>query len=373
MNSFGIVDLVLFLGISQGVFLAITLTLIHNKNKSANRVLSIILLIASIMLIGRIFHPRFSGVLFFRIAGFVDTLIFIFGPLLYTYLRRLTFYESPDYKIPWYHFILAFCHLVFFSWTLTYAAEEMKTIINTGGFNLAYFIVETIGLLSNLVYIIKSYHLLRIYKKEEKTNLSYSQKVQNYMSFFLLGISFFVGLWILSYTNTYFMRYRELRFVSYNLIWISIPIIIYIVGFFSLKQPEIFRIPLIKKKTVQKERLDGKELESLKKSLENLMVHKKIYLNNELTLKELSEELNTSTNNVSWLLNNIHKCSFYDYINTYRVQEFVSKIQKGEHFNHTILALSLDSGFNSKSTFNKAFKVIKNETPSNYIKRLKIT
>ncbi|WP_299258561.1 helix-turn-helix domain-containing protein [uncultured Aquimarina sp.] len=372
MNSFGIVDLVLFLGISQGVFLAITLSLVHNKNKPANRVLSFILLIASLMLVGRIFYPRFTGTFFFRVAAFVDTLIFVFGPLLYTYIRRQTFYESPDYKIPWYHFIPAIFHVVFFSWTLIYSSEDIKNMIDKGNFNLIYFIVETIGLLSNILYVFLSYQLIRVYKKEEKNNLSYSPKVQTFLSIFLLGVSVFLVLWIISYAN-YFMRLRELYFISYNLIWISIPIFIYIVGFFSLKQPEIFRMPIVKKKKVQKERLDGEELETLKKELEDLMVHKKIYLNNELTLKDLSKELDTSTNNVSWLLNNIHKCSFYDYINKYRVQEFISKIQKGEHFSHTILALSLDSGFNSKSTFNKAFKMIKNDTPSNYIKRLKIS
>ncbi|WP_299220963.1 helix-turn-helix domain-containing protein [uncultured Aquimarina sp.] len=373
MNSFGIVDLVLFLGISQGIFLAITLSLLHNKNKSANRVLSFILLIACIMLVGRVFYPRFNGAFFFRIAGFVDTLIFVFGPLLYTYIRRLTFYESPDYKIPWYHYMLAFLHVMFFSWTLSYSIEELKTMANAGDLGLIYFVIETLGLISNVVYTIKSYYLLRVYKREEKKNLSYSQKIQTYINFFLLGVSFFMVLWMISYTNTFFVRRRELSFISYHLIWVSIPVFIYIIGFFSLKQPEIFRVQLIKKKTISKERLNGEELETLKKSLEDLMVHKKIYLNNELTLKDLSKELNASTNNVSWLLNNIHKCSFYDYINKYRVQEFISKIQKGEHFNHTILALSLDSGFNSKSTFNKAFKMIKNDTPSNYIKRLKIT
>ncbi|MFD2563854.1 helix-turn-helix domain-containing protein [Aquimarina rubra] len=372
MNSFGIADLVLFLGISQGVFLAITLSLLHNNNRPANRILSFMLMIASLMLVGRIFYPRFQDVLFFRIAGFVDTLIFVFGPMLYTYIRRLTFYESPNYKISKYHFIPAALHLCFFSWTLFYSSDDIKTMINNGDFNVIYFIVETSGLLSNILYVFLSYQLIRVYKIEEKNNLSYAQNVQTFLWFLLLGVSVFLILWIIGYAN-YFLRLRELRFISYHLIWISVPIFIYIVGFFSLRQPEIFRIPVVKKQKVQKERLDGKELEILKKGLEDLMVQKKIYLNNELTLKDLSEELNTSTNNVSWLLNNIHKCSFYDYVNTYRVQEFISKIQKGEHFQHTILALSLDSGFNSKSTFNKAFKMIKNDTPSNYIKKLNTT
>ncbi len=372
MNSFGIIDLILFLGISQGVFLAITLSLVHNKNKPANKVLSFLLLIASIMLFGRIFYPKFQGVFFFRIASFVDTLIFIFGPLLYTYVRRLTFKESPDYKIPKYHFIPALLHLLFFSWTLFYSSDDIRIMINNGDFNIIYFIVETSGLLSNIVYVFSSYQLIRVYKIEEKNNLSYSQNVQTFLSFLLLGVLVFLILWVIGYAN-YFLKLRELRYISYHLIWISIPIFIYIVGFFSLKQPEIFRMSVVTKRKVQKERLDGEELEILTKGLEDLMVKRKIYLNNELTLKDLSEELKTSTNNVSWLLNNIHKCNFYDYVNTYRVQEFISKIQNGEHFHHTLLALSLDSGFNSKSTFNKAFKMVKNDTPSNYIKKLKIS
>ena len=79
--------------------------------------------------------------------------------------------------------------------------------------------------------------------------------------------------------------------------------------------------------------------------------------------------LQTSTNNVSWLLNNVYETTFYDFVNRYRVEEFVQKVENNEHLRHTILALSLDVGFNSKSTFNKAFKLHKQDTPSNFIKK----
>lgn len=373
MHTFDFTDILLFLGISQGLFLGITLSLVNNKNKSANKILSYMLFIACVMLIGRIYYPKYHGVFFFRIAGFVDTLIFLFGPMLYLYIRRLAFYEVPAYKISWFHFIPALLHVLFFAGTLFYTTTEILVLSSEGKLNLIYFIIETLGLLSNLAYTYASFKLVKLYEVEEKNNLSYSQRVNAYLQILLFGISVFLLLWVLSYFNTNFIRMRELLFISYHLIWISVPIFIYIIGFFSLKQPEIFRVPVIKDKKVKRERLEGKELETIKKNLEFLMVDKKIYLNNELTLKQLSEELDTSTNNVSWLLNNIHKCSFYDYINTYRVQEFITKIKRGEHHQHTILALSLDSGFNSKSTFNKAFKMIKKETPSNYIRRLKVS
>ena len=69
------------------------------------------------------------------------------------------------------------------------------------------------------------------------------------------------------------------------------------------------------------------------------------------------------------MLNNTYQTTFYDFINGYRVMEFVKKVVNEEHIQHTILALSMDVGFNSKSTFNKAFKSKMNETPSNFIKK----
>jgi AraC-like DNA-binding protein len=99
------------------------------------------------------------------------------------------------------------------------------------------------------------------------------------------------------------------------------------------------------------------------------MLNEQIYLQNDLTLSQVSELLKTSTNNISWLLNNIYSSTFYDFINGYRIKEFLQKVEKKEHLSHTILALSMDSGFNSKSTFNKAFKREMNDTPSNYIRK----
>ena len=95
----------------------------------------------------------------------------------------------------------------------------------------------------------------------------------------------------------------------------------------------------------------------------------KVYLDNELTLVHLSKALDTSTNNLSWLLNVVYKANFYDFVNEYRIKEFIAKLEQDEHKAKTLLSLSMEVGFNSKSTFNKAFKSVLNETPSSYIKR----
>ena len=101
------------------------------------------------------------------------------------------------------------------------------------------------------------------------------------------------------------------------------------------------------------------------------MVEEEMYLKPNLTLKMLSEELNTTTNNLSWLLNNIYNVSFYEYINSFRIEKYFEKIASGEHNKVTILAIAMDVGFNSKSTFNRFFKSKTGLSPSQYLKQKK--
>ncbi|MEM8527222.1 MAG: AraC family transcriptional regulator [Bacteroidota bacterium] len=376
MGNFSFIDLCLFLGISQGVFLAITLQFAHQKNQAANKILSIILLMAALMISGRLFYFRYQGnELFFRLAILGEVMILLFGPLAYTYTRRLAFRELPNFRLSFFHFLPALLHLSFAIWVFTLTQDRFHELLYAGTLNIPYLLIEGGGLISCLFYIFISFRLVKLYQKAEVNNLSYTQQIPTFLYSFLSAILIFLSLWLVSFVRIYLLQ--DYISSSYNFVWTSIPIFIYVIGFYSLKQPDIFRIPLpIRKEKsspiqkMEKDRLGQEEVNKLKTQIERLMVEEKIYLNNKLTLSALAEQLNTSTNNISWLLNNIYESSFYDYINQYRVKEFIQRIQQGEHQHHTLLAISMDVGFNSKSTFNKAFKNIMHDTPSNYIRKM---
>lgn len=369
--NIGFLELILFLGISQGIFLASTLQFIHKNNKVANNTLSLLLLIISIMLLGRFCYFKYAtNIQFYRFTEFVDIIIFFFGPLLYTYVRRLIVQDSKRFQLPFYHYTLPLFHFLFFLYTLSYSNSSYNKLLRLGFLNGVYFIVELLGVLSVIFYIFKSLILHFRFRKAEKNNLSYHQTISVYLHCLLLGISIFVTFWLCSFLNRNLQLSLVSNYINYNSVWVSISLFIYIVSFFSLKQPEIFRVQPLEKITEKKERIDKIELERLKKDLEFLMIQEKIYLDPQLSLTQLAKKLNTSTNNTSWLLNNVHKSSFYDYVNSYRVQAFIEKIHNGEHKKHTILALSLDVGFSSKSTFNKVFKETTQQTPSGFIKNI---
>ena len=191
--------------------------------------------------------------------------------------------------------------------------------------------------------------------QNKKEQLSFRQSALFFVRILLIASGSILLAWMVSFLGSYIFRLNTL-IVSYDLVWTAIPLLIYIVGFFALRQPELFRVRLKEKSKPQaRELIDQQSVTSLKEALSKLMNEDKVYLDNELTLVNLSKKLNTSTNKLSWLLNTVYKSTFYDFINEYRVKAFISKLEQDEHKIKTLLSLSMEVGFNSKSTFNKAF------------------
>ncbi|MGY2132827.1 helix-turn-helix domain-containing protein [Hymenobacter sp. HD11105] len=96
------------------------------------------------------------------------------------------------------------------------------------------------------------------------------------------------------------------------------------------------------------------------------------YLNPELTLGELANQLRTNTSLLSRVINTCFGQNFNDYINGHRIAEAERKLQDPRYQHYTLLAVALESGFNSKSTFNRVFKKLKSATPSEVAARLNI-
>ncbi len=64
----------------------------------------------------------------------------------------------------------------------------------------------------------------------------------------------------------------------------------------------------------------------------------------------------------------INQKNFYSYINAFRVEEFKERVVSQKYTHLTILAIALDCGFNSKSTFNRIFKQATGITPNEFVK-----
>jgi len=115
--------------------------------------------------------------------------------------------------------------------------------------------------------------------------------------------------------------------------------------------------------------LDDNEVKKYSKELLQIMKDNKLYLDPDLSLKELASHLELPANYVSQLLNLGFQKNFSEFINTYRVKEFKTRVLLEENKGLTLMAVAYDSGFNSKTVFNTFFKKTEGITPNSYLKR----
>lgn len=128
----------------------------------------------------------------------------------------------------------------------------------------------------------------------------------------------------------------------------------------------------LKNTTVKKYKKTGitrKQMAEVEKKLKHLMLTNKPYLNSTLTLYDLAEYLNISTNLLSQILNEHIGKNFYDYVNSFRLNHFLELKKMSGYSHYTLLGLAYECGFNSKSTFNNFFRKTMNMTPSAYFKQ----
>ncbi|HEX7122304.1 MAG TPA: helix-turn-helix domain-containing protein [Gemmatimonadaceae bacterium] len=124
--------------------------------------------------------------------------------------------------------------------------------------------------------------------------------------------------------------------------------------------------PQLAEPRYQRSGLTAQEAEQLKERLLLLMEREHPWRNSELTLADLAAMLSTTPHKLSEVLNAQLGQTFYDFVNGYRVREVQRRIAAGDARRIKMLAIALDAGFASKSTFNAAFKKHTNRTPSAY-------
>jgi YesN/AraC family two-component response regulator len=147
-----------------------------------------------------------------------------------------------------------------------------------------------------------------------------------------------------------------------------------LIAFIALKDTTIFSNIVFEegnaksRKRYKNSKMNSDKKELLNTKLVDYMSVEEPYLEPRLTLKQLSIELEMSAHMLSQIINEVHSQNFYDFVNSYRVKHLKELLDDKQYKTKTLLAIALESGFNSKATFNKVFKKLTNQTPSEYIK-----
>ncbi len=312
-------------------------------------------------------------------TGVIATFL-LHGPFMYLYVSYLT---TENETFGWKK-ILHFAPFVLFVLYLVIASQfpeysrgisvDHSTDLPSPPFIFVVFLIAIA--ISGPIYFVLAY---RKYKSLKNSTESFSAKDIN-IEWLGKLITIFGIVWTLFIIVAVIHHIFQLFSMMFctNGLFLSLSAFIIMIGYFGLNQREVFInfIPVSEddeEASLQKHNdkiidtsIVSDELENIFRHVLSFMKTERPYLDPELTLPKLARELDMPAHQLSQVINEVHQHNFFDFINQYRVEEVKNKIQDDKFVNYSLLAIAFDSGFNSKSAFNRVFKKITSMTPSQY-------
>lgn len=312
---------------------------------------------------------------------FADAVGFALGPLLFTYIQSLYRKSKGLLKKYTYHFIPLGLYLLFVSIPRLISFEPHSFLHKYQATLNSHELVLQFQGIYLVVYCLISLRSIQKYQALLKQNYANLQeKDLQWVRFLLIGIilTLLVNICLVLAE----LYWGEFSWETSNLTTFVLVGMIMYLGFHGSSQSRILIPDYILKPNMdisdenpQKQpshhlsNASEKEIQELKSSLEKSLKEDKVYLDEELSLGTLAEILKTSDKKLSALLNHYLNINFYDLINQYRVQEVQEKMLAQEFQHYTLLAIAFESGFKSKTSFNRIFKKNTGLSPSEYKKK----
>ncbi len=382
-NFFSLIDLILLFAAFQGFLLMIVIPTMQDFNREANRLLVILLGLASFFLFSKVigYYRDVANVLpkLILVPNFA---LFTFAPVFYFYLHRLLFRKGFTLSQAWPHFILpSLQFLVYIPYFFMDGKRfQHKIVNNETDLKWVFAITFIIALFSNLYYYYKCKKAIRNYSESYINETAYHQNI-NYLSavlvIFMVCIILGIFTCVLFVVNTLKGGLiTELLENSINLIWIAFSLIGFVLGYYAIHQPEIFKISHEEEETATtapepeaakaRTSIAEEDLDAFRNRIEEVMKTQKPFLNPNLALNDLATLIKTPSHTLSRVIREGYDKNFFDFINSYRIEEFKENINNPKYHNYTLLGIAFEVGFNSKTAFNRSFKKMTGQTPSEY-------
>ena len=232
------------------------------------------------------------------------------------------------------------------------------------------------------VYVILSLILLSRHSRNIANSFSYTEQINLKWLRNVIGGLGFVFLVVI--VSNVLVRFPFLSVEMHeHLIYLTISIAVFFLGYFGIKQQAIYKsdpFQLVETATLPPKQRKKKARQYLHSGLkqQEAEVHvavlkdyfekEKPFLDGKLSLGDVAEFMNISVNHLSQVINEQLGMTFFDFVNSFRVDEVKARLSSPDVKNFTLLGIAYDSGFNSKSSFNSIFKKFTGLTPSQFAK-----
>lgn len=311
-----------------------------------------------------------------HLLGVFYPLFFLIGPCFYFFVKQSL---TPDFRFGWghlWHFLLPVA-AVFDTLELYTLPGKTKLraieVILSGEWELSWLdlLLSSGFLIQLLVYVAAAWWLSwRIENRQEGLP---NQRNAHWYGQFCLG---FLILLLLDLACRFIFFALTIDGAVMEMAVASlIALAIQLAGYRAIGRLNDF--PAMLPSGLSRENSNGKyktspltleQIEACQDSLLDLMKNEKPYLNAELKVSDLAARLDIPSHHLSQVLNEGMATNFYDFVNAYRVEAAKRRLKDKNYHHYSILAIGLECGFTNKTTFNRTFKKMAGQTPSEFVR-----
>ena len=301
------------------------------------------------------YFQNYQGIIF--IVSQVSLLI---GPLFFFYIKSLLeenlFFNKRD-LIHISPFVLIVSYLIV---RYTFSGQFPVWMSPLDFLSSVFFLIQNFFYYILIIKLISSYGISIRTFFLRRGDLRY-----NWIRFLIIG-SFVIWLAKLQiFTLKFIFRNEPGSFYTATTYVMGLFLFFTSMVYLFLKKPKIFSF----NRKYECSNLSEEYKKKIKKQLIEYMDDEKPYLDPDLKLNILAENLSLSTNYLSQIINEMFDQNFNDFVNQYRVQECIDCIKDSNNGHKTLLRIAFECGFNTKATFNSAFKKFTGVTPKRFRKQ----
>ena len=351
----GTLEFLMLIAASQGVLISLALLSSLFKDNPSNGFLGLITLVISLE-IGTIWAVRTGytnepG----RFPFWILSSYLILPPALYLLGKINTVANFRVKRWHWFLFLPALLEILvefYKDYTTRHMGGDLAWTRGTFWF-LFTEVLPILGVIFVLILFWMDLHRLSQHLKQLKVRHAHLQKVR---AFHLL-FSLLTLLWI----SEALFHLQVFRITITFLCGF-----VFLIGYISFYNPNYLLPPVLLRKQTSGQKVgkagSEQQLEKIREAFES----GKLYLRPKLSLKEAATYVGIPRRQLSQLVNLYFEMDFSNFVNSYRIKEVIRKVEEGELRQKTLLAIALEAGFNSKSSFNQAFKDHTGKNPSEY-------
>lgn len=360
----------------QLLFVSVFLFTHKKGNRTNNSLLGLVFLLFSISLGD--FVLRISGLEFrIQVLHLIDDgFFFLYGPLIYFYVRRVVYVDLRWKTEDLLHLIPYMAWCIYLVYTLVFLNPEEQRQVNqkiaTAALPAWMYLAGLSIYVYTFTYLWLANRTVNTYRNVIKNKYSSVDKIN--LSWLKFIIHSFAAITVIAMVHNVIPVLGNFIFLYASLILLLIFTFFFInrVLVKALNQPEIFAgIELEEaREKYTGSKLKEDELDKYYSHLLSILENEKLCLDPDLTLQALAGRMQISAKVLSQVINQKSEKNFFDFVNSYRCEE-AKNLMRTSDPKVTILEILYEAGFNSKSSFNKEFKKLNGTTPTEYRKSLR--